>query len=110
MKYVLNPLTIYELGQRSNQEDSIFPVSGEVTAEDRLFIVCDGMGGHESGEVASQTVCQTMSEYILSQTSPEGAFTDEQFNEALNAAYDSLDQRIMVPPKDGDHHDSSEIS
>ena len=93
MKYVLNPLAIYELGQRSNQEDSIFPVSGEVTAEDRLFIVCDGMGGHESGEVASQTVCQTMSEYILSQTSPEGAFTDEQFNEALNAAYDSLDQK-----------------
>ena len=43
MKYVLNPLAIYELGQRSNQEDSIFPVSGEVTAEDRLFIVCDGM-------------------------------------------------------------------
>ena len=50
MKYVLNPLAIYELGQRSNQEDSIFPVSGEVTAEDRLFIVCDGLGGHESGE------------------------------------------------------------
>ena len=44
MKYVLNPLAIYELGQRSNQEDSIFPVSGEVTAEDRLFIVCDGNG------------------------------------------------------------------
>ena len=43
MKYVLNPLAIYELGQRSNQEDSIFPVSGEVSAEDRLFIVCDGM-------------------------------------------------------------------
>lgn len=37
MKYVLNPLTIYELGQRSNQEDSIFPVSGEVTAEDRCL-------------------------------------------------------------------------
>lgn len=93
MKYVLNPLAIYELGQRSNQEDSIFPVSGEATAEDRLFIVCDGMGGHESGEVASQTVCKAMSEYILSQTSPEDTFTDKQFDEALNAAYDLLDQK-----------------
>ena len=65
MKYVLNPLAIYELGQRSNQEDSIFPVSGEVTAEDRLFSVCDGMGGHESGEVASLTVCQKMIVFLL---------------------------------------------
>lgn len=93
MKYVINPLAIYELGQRTNQEDSIFPILGEATAKDRLFIVCDGMGGHELGEVASRTVCKAMSEYILSKTSPEGAFTDKQFDEALNAAYDLLDQK-----------------
>lgn len=92
MKYVLNPLAIYELGQRSNQEDSIFPVSGSNGRRPPVYRM-RWNGGHESGEVASQTVCQTMSEYILSQTSPEGAFTDEQFNEALNAAYDSLDQK-----------------
>lgn len=93
MKYVINPLAIYELGQRTNQEDYIFPMLGEATAEDRLFIVCDGMGGHELGEVASRTVCKAMSEYILSKASPEGAFTDKQFDEALNAAYDLLDQK-----------------
>lgn len=94
MKYVLNPMSIYELGQRANQEDSIFPQSGKATVNDRLFIVCDGMGGHDSGEIASQTVCEAMSKRILSHSLLEEVpFTGEQFNEALNAAYDQLDKK-----------------
>ena len=50
MKYELNAYSIYELGQRANQEDSIYPAHEQITASDRVFIVCDGMGGHESGE------------------------------------------------------------
>ena len=54
MKYQLfPPLSIYELGQRSNQEDALYPLNGEATSSDRLFVLCDGMGGHEKGEVAS---------------------------------------------------------
>lgn len=93
MKYVLKPLSIYELGQRANQEDSIYPEQGKATADDRLFILCDGMGGHDSGEVASQTVCKTMSEYILSHISLDAPFTEEIFSEALSTAYNVLDEK-----------------
>ena len=50
---ISQPQAIWELGQRDNQEDSIFPAFGKATDDDRLFILCDGMGGHEHGEVAN---------------------------------------------------------
>ena len=77
-------LSLQELGKRSNQEDSIYPKLGDVINDNDLFILCDGMGGHECGEIASQTVCESMSSYIISH--PE---TD--FESALDAAYDALD-------------------
>ena len=61
---IYDPLAIHELGKRDNQEDSIYPLDGNATANNRLFILCDGMGGHEHGEVASQTVCECISESI----------------------------------------------
>lgn len=94
MKYKLaKPLSIYKIGARTNQEDAIFPKLGEATENDRLFILCDGMGGHEAGEVASQAVCQVMSDHILSQVGAEDVFTEDMFDEALQAAYDSLDEK-----------------
>lgn len=93
MIYTLKPLAIYELGQRTNQEDSIFPHYGKATEHDRTFLVCDGMGGHDSGEIASQTVCDIMGNYILKHTLTGSSFTDEQFDQALNAAYDELDTK-----------------
>lgn len=38
---------------RKGNEDSI-----RLIPESRLFIVCDGMGGHNAGEVASKTACE----------------------------------------------------
>ncbi|MBQ8607969.1 MAG: serine/threonine-protein phosphatase [Bacteroidaceae bacterium] len=93
MKYKLNIKHIYELGKRDKQEDSIYPLPGEATNEDRLFIVCDGMGGHDSGEVASKTVCEALSEKVLAISEPDGLFTEEMFDEALSAAYDVLDTK-----------------
>ncbi|MDP7040733.1 MAG: Stp1/IreP family PP2C-type Ser/Thr phosphatase [Myxococcota bacterium] len=40
---------------RTNNEDSYL-----VDEELGLYIVCDGMGGHKAGEVASQTACETL--------------------------------------------------
>ena len=45
------PQSIFEQGKRDNQEDSIFPSLGRASSKDRLFILCDGMGGYEKGEL-----------------------------------------------------------
>lgn len=50
-----------EKGPRTKNEDccNIVEISGKRT----LFVVCDGMGGHSYGEVASETVCDSFSAY-----------------------------------------------
>ncbi len=94
MKYKLKSYTIWEQGPRPKQEDSLFPGHNETQDSDRLFILCDGMGGHSAGEVASQTVCEAMSESIFAQISdPEGSFTDDNFAIALDAAFNALDEK-----------------
>ncbi len=94
MRYKLKAYSIYELGQRDNQEDSLFPGFGEIKDSDRLFILCDGMGGHSSGEVASSTVCEALSQAILENNPDiEGPFSDDEFRAALAKAYDALDAK-----------------
>ena len=93
MKYKIKAYNLQELGQRANQEDSLFPALGKSTPDDRLFVLCDGMGGHEKGEVASATVCEIISSTIRSAWNPNEALSDELFQQALSAAYDALDAK-----------------
>lgn len=93
MKFKIKAYNLQELGQRTNQEDSLFPALGRSTSDDRLFVLCDGMGGHEKGEVASATVCATLSRVILSAWHPDEVLSDELFLQALSAAYDALDAK-----------------
>lgn len=87
---IYQPNTIFELGSRSNQEDCIVPLHGTSTATHRVFILCDGMGGHERGEVASQTVCQTLCELLTPVVEADEILTDEYLNDAVNKAVAKL--------------------
>lgn len=88
------PLSIHEIGKRDNQEDALWPE--EATTESRLFILCDGMGGHEHGEVASRTVCLTIP-HVLRRSMSFGCddLTDEDLLGCLERAYQELDRATV---------------
>ena len=99
MEYKLKVLSMHEIGQRANQEDYMYPAPGMATDNDRCFVLCDGMGGHDSGEVASQAVCGAMGQYVKMHSSPDAVFTPEDLNAAVAAAYDALDARDTFAAK-----------
>jgi protein phosphatase len=53
-------------GQRARNEDSVW-------AEDGTFLVADGMGGHEAGEVASRTAIDVLRGLAVGAPGPEEA-------------------------------------
>jgi PPM family protein phosphatase len=68
---------------RDHNEDSVFAISfmagGEHTSNPiGLFVIADGMGGHQFGEVASTTAAHTLGGYILQKMQP--LFLNPTFN------------------------------
>ncbi|MEZ4885210.1 MAG: protein phosphatase 2C domain-containing protein [Chitinophagales bacterium] len=61
---IYEPVFLHEVGKRGNNEDMIYPFSGSATKEDRLFIVCDGVGGANKGEIASLMICELFQAYF----------------------------------------------
>ncbi len=47
-----------ELGSKKNQEDFIWPDPLTVGTSNKIFIVCDGVGGSSKGEIASRMVAE----------------------------------------------------
>src|ERR1051325_9997629 len=47
---------LHEIGSKKSQEDYLWPAPGSATLQDRIFIVCDGVGGPQNEEVASKII------------------------------------------------------
>lgn len=71
-----SPVSLNEKGKRKNNQDSIYPFISANTAQQRLFMVCDGVGGANKGEIASRMVCEAIAAYFSEHTS---TYIDEQY-------------------------------
>lgn len=89
---IRQPLSFSEIGRKDNQEDYLWPQPEAVTKANRVFLMCDGVGGQDSGEVASQTAATALGEYITAHPASDGFVTKAMFEEALAYGYDELDK------------------
>ena len=78
-----------EKGPRMNNEDSCN--IAKINDNRTLFVVCDGMGGHSCGEIASQTICDSLTEYW--QGNPNIPDSEQKVMDASKAASKALDDR-----------------
>lgn len=76
-----NVYYLHEIGGKTNQEDYIWPTEGTASLEDKVFIVCDGVGGSENGEVASRIISESMGKALL--TCSSTTISPEHINSLL---------------------------
>ncbi len=86
------PLGFSQRGQRENNEDYVLPPAGRATTENRLFVVCDGVGGSERGEVASLIAAESIVNYFRS--NPTEAIDARFVKAALAYVECAFDQAI----------------
>lgn len=90
MRIVIDqPQGFWDVGRRTKQQDSIYPTIQGFCADNHFFIICDGMGGHVDGEIASDIVVKSLVQNF-------NLFVDsgqsiEAFNLLLEKAWNDLD-------------------
>lgn len=83
---------------RQRNEDACYPASGSqtaVTKEDALLIVCDGIGGHQGGDVASHLAINTLEQRVtnLQLDKLDSTTLSIELEKAVCAANDEISQR-----------------
>ncbi len=98
-----------DVGQQRNHNEDDFAIKTEIfksqTSRDRslqfrgIYIVCDGMGGHDGGEVASAQAVKTLQEYFATHwqdplTLPDEATIRQGILQANQAIYDLNQEEV----------------
>jgi len=90
------PYAASEKGGRAYNEDFIYPAPEAVNTNQKLFIVCDGVGGNSKGEVASSMACELFQTYLSSFS--EGDLTIDIINKALQYTEVHFNEYIALNP------------
>ncbi len=86
---------------RKNNEDSIFASSEKVGCFENVFVVADGMGGHNAGEIASSLAIEYIKGYLENNTvdlDTQGIIMDSIFSanhKIFDKAQNELNKRGM---------------
>jgi PPM family protein phosphatase len=79
---------LHEVGGKKNQEDFIWPAPGDAVLHDRVFVVCDGVGGSANGEVASRLIASATGEALS--VLPETELLPGRINRILQEAQTAM--------------------
>lgn len=90
------PVAFSHIGQRSINQDTLHPAVTRATEQTQLFVVCDGMGGADKGEVASQLLCEAIARYASSMNYP--IFDLVHLQTALGLAYEAYHAYLSEHP------------
>ena len=91
------PFAICEKGRRPNNEDHIYPLSELASSAQKLFIVCDGVGGSEKGEIASSLACESIQAFFA--TFIEGDPSEEFIRKAIQYTETCFDEYEATHPE-----------
>jgi protein phosphatase len=98
------PLSLHRQGVRSYNEDFMYPEPGTAAEADRLFMVCDGVGGSVHGDQASRAVCRHFSSFVRENEHRLGASAAHAeawkslLEEALRHTEAQMDESIAQNP------------
>ncbi len=82
---------IYSLNQpggRQQNQDTLYPSNEDVSDSSRVFLVCDGVGGGNKGEVASSIVCKEFGETF------EGIESAEQVDSLVEKSFERYKEKF----------------
>jgi serine/threonine protein phosphatase PrpC len=97
---IAQPVGFSQIGKRSNNEDAIFPLCGDESTENRLFLVCDGMGGHSNGEIASHLTINRFAKYFDTHFQQKRSLEEieDLWNNALIELEEEFEDYILQNP------------